>query len=130
MTFAVESSILLRRNLLKTIRVPMLVFFSLFQPLLFLVLFSQIFTEIGNFPGFPYDSYLQFLVPTIIALTALNSAFQSGMGTVTDMEDGMLDKFLIAPIHRMSIMSGRILADGARILVQASAIIAVTRNCR
>ena len=125
MTYAIESMILLRRNLLKTWRVPMLLFFALFQPLLFLFLFSQIFSSLGDLPGFPYESYLQFLVPSIIALTALNSAFQSGMGTVTDMDDGMLDKFLIAPIHRLSIMSGRILSDGARILLQATLIIVV-----
>ena len=123
MTYATESLILLRRNLLKTRRVPMLLFFALFQPLLFLFLFSQIFSSLGDLPGFPYDSYLQFLVPSIIALTALNSAFQSGMGTVTDMDDGMLDKFLIAPIHRLSIMTGRILSDGTRIVLQATVII-------
>ena len=125
MTYAIESMILLRRNLLKTRRVPMLLFFALFQPLLFLFLFSQIFSSLGDLPGFPYESYLQFLVPSIIALTALNSAFQSGMGTVTDMDDGMLDKFLIAPIHRLSIMTGRILSDGARIVLQAMLIILV-----
>jgi ABC-2 type transport system permease protein len=123
MTYVSESVILMSRNLLKTWRVPMLLFFALFQPMLFLFLFSQIFSSLGDQPGFPYDSYLQFLVPSIIALTALNSAFQSGMGTVTDMDDGMLDKFLIAPIHRLSIMTGRILADGARILLQALVII-------
>ena len=125
MTYAIESMILLRRNLLKTRRVPMLLFFALFQPLLFLFLFSQIFSSLGDLPGFPYESYLQFLVPSIIALTALNSAFQSGMGTVTDMDDGMLDKFLIAPIHRLSIMAGRILSDGVRIVLQAMLIILV-----
>ena len=31
MTYAIESMILLRRNLLKTWRVPMLLFFALFQ---------------------------------------------------------------------------------------------------
>ena len=120
-----ETSILWRRNLLKTIRIPLLLFFSLFQPLLFLLLFSQVFSSLGNLPGFQYDSYLQFLVPSIIALTALNSAFQSGMGTVTDIEDGMLDKFLIAPIHRLSVMSGRIFADGTRIIAQALVVIAI-----
>ena len=101
----------------------MLLFMSLFQPLLFLILFSQIFSSLADVPGFPYDTYLQFLVPAIIAMTALSSAFQSGLGTVADVEDGMLDKFLIAPIHRVSIMSGRILADGTRIIGQAAVVI-------
>ncbi len=118
-----ETLTIARRNLRKSARVPMLVFMSLFQPLLFLILFSQIFSSLADVPGFPYDTYLQFLVPAIIAMTALSSAFQSGLGTVADVEDGMLDKFLIAPIHRVSIMSGRILADGTRIIAQAAVVI-------
>ncbi len=120
-----EVWVLWGRNMLKSVRIPILLFFSLFQPLIFLLLFSQVFAELDRLPGFPYDDYLQFLAPSIIALTALNSAFQSGMGMVTDIEDGMLDKFLIAPIHRYSILIGRVLADGARIVVQALAIIAI-----
>jgi len=123
MSPVVETAVIARRNLLKSVRVPMLLFMSLFQPLLFLILFSQIFDSLANLPGFPYSSYLQFLVPTIIAMTALSSAFQSGMGTVSDMEEGMLDKFLIAPIHRTSIMAGRILSDGSRIVAQALVVI-------
>ena len=123
MNIPTETLIIARRNLLKSVRVPILLFMSLFQPLLFLILFSQIFSSLANLPGFPYDSYLQFLVPAIIAMTALSSAFQSGLGTVSDIEEGMLDKFLIAPIHRVSIMSGRILADGTRIIAQALVVI-------
>ncbi|MCJ7795918.1 MAG: ABC transporter permease, partial [Thermoleophilia bacterium] len=98
-----EIRVIWGRNMRKLTRVPMLLFFSLFQPLLFLVLFSQVFSSMAKLPGFGYDNYLQFLVPTIVGLTALNSAFQSGMGMVTDMDSGMLDKFLIAPIRRSSI---------------------------
>ncbi len=123
MNVSSETLIIARRNLVKSVRVPILLFMSLFQPLLFLILFSQIFSSLSNLPGFPYPTYLQFLVPAIIAMTALSSAFQSGLGTVSDIEEGMLDKFLIAPIHRVSIMSGRILADGARIVVQATVVI-------
>ena len=118
-----ETLTITQRNLTKSVRVPILLFMSLFQPLLFLVLFSQIFSSLANLPGFPYDSYLQFLVPAIIAMTALSSAFQSGLGTVADIEDGMLDKFLIAPIYRVSIMAGRIFADGIRIIAQAGVVI-------
>ncbi|MGH9052696.1 MAG: ABC transporter permease [Acidimicrobiia bacterium] len=118
-----EAFILWGRNMLKLVRVPMLLFFSLFQPLLFLVLFSQVFSRLADLPAFGYDSYLQFLAPSIVALTALNSAFQSGMGMVTDIEDGMLDKFLIAPIRRSSILLGKVLADASRIVAQAVIIL-------
>lgn len=125
MRTVVESGVLWGRNLRKLVRVPLLLFFSLFQPLLFLVLFSQVFSSLADLPGFAYDTYLQFLAPSIVALTALNSAFQSGMGMVNDIEDGMLDKFLIAPIRRSSILLGKVLADGTRMVAQAGIIVGV-----
>lgn len=119
-----ESRVLWRRNLIKLVRIPLLLFFSLFQPLLFLVLFSQVFNSLGQLlPA--YDNYLQFLLPSIVALTALNSAFQSGMGMVTDMEDGLLDKFLIAPIRRSSILFGKVLSDATRIMLQALIVVSL-----
>jgi len=119
-----ESEVLWGRHLKKLVRIPLLLFFSLFQPLLFLVLFSQVFDRIGDLLP-QYESYLMFLAPSIVALTALNSAFQSGIGMVTDMEDGLLDKFLIAPIRRSSILFGKVFADGTRIMIQALIVVVV-----
>ena len=120
-----EAKVLWARHMVKIVRIPLLLFFSLFQPLLFLILFSQVFDRLDRLPGFGYDSYLQFLAPSIVALTALNSAFQSGIGMVTDIEDGMLDKFLIAPIRRSSILLGKVFADGSRIALQAAMIVLI-----
>ncbi len=123
-----EIHILWGRNMRKLTRVPMLLFFSLFQPLIFLILFSQVFSSMSKLPSFGYDNYLQFLVPTIVGLTALNSAFQSGMGMVNDIDSGLLDKFLIAPIRRSSILLGKIVADATRMTLQAILIIVLSRT--
>ena len=121
-----ESGILWAGQMKKLVRIPLLLFFALAQPLIFLLLFSQVFSNLDRLPGFEYDSYLQFLVPSIVALTALNSAFQSGIGMVTDIEDGMLDKFLIAPIRRSSILLGKLLADASRAMAQGAVIVLVS----
>ena len=121
-----EAWVMWQRHMVKLVRVPLLLFFSLFQPLLFLLLFSQVFDRLADLPGFGYDTYLQFLAPSIVALTALNSAFQSGIGMVSDLEAGLLDKFLIAPIRRSSILLGKVFSDATRIAIQASAIVAVS----
>lgn len=123
-----EATIIFGRNLRKLVRVPMLLFFSLFQPLLWLLLFTQIFARLGEFPQFRaqgYDSYLMFFAPSVLTMTVLTSAFQSGMGMVTDLEQGMLDKFLISPIHRSSVLLGKVLADGARMLMQGTLVLVV-----
>jgi ABC-2 type transport system permease protein len=48
---------------------------------------------------------------------------QSGVGFVTDMESGFLDKLKVAPIRRSSILLGKLLSDGARILLQTTVIL-------
>lgn len=114
------------RNMKRLVRVPVLVFFSLFQPLMFLLLFGQIFKRIADLPGFPVDSYLAFFAPSVIMLTALNSAFQSGMGTVDDLESGVLDKMLTAPIKRRAVVIARALSDGTRMTIQGLIVIGVS----
>ena len=123
-----ESLIVFGRNIKKVVRVPLLLFFSLFQPMLWLLLFTQIFKRLGDFPQFQsqgYTSYLQFFAPSVLTMTVLTSAFQSGMGMVTDLEQGMLDKFLISPIHRSSVLIGKVLSDATRMVLQGILIIVV-----
>jgi ABC-2 type transport system permease protein len=45
---------------------------------------------------------------------------------VGDIEDGMLDKFLIAPIKRSSILLGKVFADATRAAAQATVIVLVS----
>lgn len=125
---AKESIILFRRNLKKIVRVPMMLFFSLFQPLLWLLLFTQIFQRFGDFPQFRaqgYESYLMFFAPSVLTMMALVSAFQSGMGMVTDLETGMLDKFLISPIRRSSVLIGKVMADAFRMVLQGTMVLVI-----
>jgi ABC-2 type transport system permease protein len=121
----IAALVIYRRNMKKLARTPTLIFFSLFQPLMFLVLLGETFKRIADLPDFPFESYQAFFVPSVVMLTALNSAFQSGMGTVDDLESGFLDKLLTAPIRRAAILLGKALADGTRMTIQALIVIAV-----
>jgi ABC-2 type transport system permease protein len=120
----------------KTLRRPPFLFFSLVQPIVWFVLFTQAFSSISNirtptgngqfltFKDFAgTDSYLTFFSAAVIIQTVLASAMQSGVGFVTDMESGFLDKLKVAPIHRSSILLGKLLSDGARILLQTLVIL-------
>jgi ABC-2 type transport system permease protein len=116
------------RNVIRNLRTPMLVMASLLQPVIWLVLFSQIFKGIGNDPRFQrlgYDSYLEFFLPGMVVLSMLFTALQSGMATVTDIDTGMMDKLLISPIRRTSILVGRVIADAITMLAQGAIILGV-----
>src|SRR5881628_1030533 len=120
------------RSLVKLTRTPVLLFFSLFMPLIWLVMFSQTFGTVfssatsGGFSGtpLPYD-YVAVLLPGITVMTAIQSASQSGFGMVADLESGFMDKFFVAPIRRSSVLAGKLLADGLRMAAQAGIILGI-----
>ncbi len=124
------------RSLVKLTRTPVLLFFSLFMPLIWLVMFSQTFGTVfssatsGGLPGgpaaapLPYD-YVAVLLPGIAVMTAIQSASQSGFAMVSDLESGFMDKFFVAPIRRSSVLAGKLLADGLRMAAQAGIILGI-----
>jgi ABC-2 type transport system permease protein len=113
------------RNLRNSIRVPMLWAMSLIQPLIWLLLFGQLFKNIVNVPGFPTQNYLAYLAPGVILMTSLFGATFSGMGTLVDIDLGYLDKMLVTPVNRNAIMLGRMGGDVVRILLQAIVIVII-----
>jgi ABC-2 type transport system permease protein len=116
------------RNVTRNIRTPMLVTASLLQPVIWLVLFSQIFRGLADtdqFRRLGYDSYLEFLVPGMVVLSMLFTALQSGLATVTDIDTGMMDKFLTSPIRRSNILLGRVIADAITMLAQGTIIVVI-----
>lgn len=118
------------RSLKRLIRNPFLLFFSLFFPLIWLAMFSQTFSAVfqtaasasGRAP--PYD-YVAVMLPGVVVMTAIQSAAQSGFGMVADIESGFMDKLFVAPIRRGSVLAGKLLADGIRMMAQALIVLAL-----
>src|SRR5512135_3567059 len=125
MTLASDTWYLFVRYLKKLIRNPILLFFSLFQPIIFLVLFTQLFSELSNFPGFLPEgvSYTQFATAGILLQNAFGSALQSGTSIVLDIDSGFLQKMLVTPVKRPAILLGRLTSDAFRVVVQSAIIL-------
>ena len=109
----------------KLIRTPILLFFSLFQPIIFLLLFTQLFGKFSQLPGFPAGSYLLFATPGILLQNAFSSALQSGTSVVADLESGFLQKMLVTPVSRAAILLGRLVSDAVRVVIQSIIILAL-----
>jgi ABC-2 type transport system permease protein len=116
---ATQIMVLTGRSLRAIIRDPRMIIFSLLQPLVMLLLFSQIFSSIAKTPGFPHGtSYIDFLMPAILVNTAMGAAVQSGVGLVNDMKNGVLARFRSLPIRLGSVLVARSLSDMVRTGVQ------------
>src|SRR5213594_4313364 len=122
MSFLSDSFHLFVRWMKKLVRNPILIFFSLFQPVIFLVLFTQLFSKFGQLLG-PGVSYTVFATAGIVLQNAFSSAFQSGTAVVDDIKSGFLTKMLATPASRASILLGRLLSDAFRVFAQSLIIL-------
>lgn len=120
MTAIAQSYFLTQRYTRFLLRQPWYLLTTLMQPLIWLLLFGSLFRSVVEIPGFATSgSYLDYLVPGIIVMAALMSSGWSGMGIIDDIERGLLDRYLVAPTHRSSMILGRISYDGLSIVIQA-----------
>jgi ABC-2 type transport system permease protein len=127
MTLASDTWHIFVRFIRKLVRTPILLFFSLFQPIIFLVLFTQLLTNLSKFPGvLPAGvSYLEFATAGILLQNAFGSALQSGNSIVFDIDSGFLQKMLVTQVSRSAILLGRLTSDAFRVVVQSAIILAL-----
>jgi ABC-2 type transport system permease protein len=93
------------RTTRRFIRVPANVISILFFPLVQLLVFSQLYEDIIQLPGFGGDvSYLAYLAPGQIVTTAFFAVAWAGFGLLMELRNGYTDKLRASPIHRWSIL--------------------------
>ncbi|WP_181765399.1 ABC transporter permease [Streptomyces albidus (ex Kaewkla and Franco 2022)] len=102
-----------KRNLIRMLRIPEVVIFGLFQPIMFVVLFSYVFGGSINLPGAGLDPalYREFLMAGIFAQTVTFATAGAGAGIAEDMHKGLIDRFRSLPMARGAVLTGRTLAD-------------------
>ena len=110
------------RHLRALARQPWYIAFSLLQPIIYLLLFSQLFKRVVELPGFSTTSYIAFLTPGIVIMSALFGGGWSGMSIIVDLDRGVLDRFLVTPVNRGALITGRILQLAVVTIVQAAII--------
>jgi len=113
MPHLLELRALCGRLFLQSARRPIVLAAGLFQPFIWLFLFSTVFknSPMASLAG--ATSYLAFLTPGILVFTAFTGALNGGVPLLFDREQGFLDRLLVAPLHSRSSI---ILAAGLHIL--------------
>jgi ABC-2 type transport system permease protein len=121
-----DGFVVARRNLIQTIRVPELLFFSLVQPVIFVLLFAYVFGGAIPIPGDAAENaYRQYLMPGIFGQTVAFAAASSTVGLAEDMHKGLIDRFRALPMAPPAVLIGRTLADATR-QVLVLAVLSVT----
>ena len=87
------------------------------QPVLWLLVFGQVFTRVraiptGNIP------YLDFMAPGILAQSVLFISIFYGIAIIWERDMGIVHKFLASPSPRTALVLGKALSAGVRSLSQ------------
>jgi len=98
----------------------------LFQPILWVILFGTGMKSImgTSMPG-GGDLYMTFMVPGIVALSAMTGAIGGGLTLLEERLMGIVKEYLVAPIPRVSILMGNAMSTVTKSLFQSAVILAV-----
>jgi ABC-type multidrug transport system permease subunit len=113
-----DALVMLRRELVATIRRPALLVVSFLQPVLLALLFRYVFGGAIEVSGIDYVDYL---MPGLLVQTAIFGALVTGIGIAEDLQNGAADRFRSLPTARSAILIGGTLSD----LVRNTASLAV-----
>jgi ABC-2 type transport system permease protein len=108
-----------------TWRMPIWTLFGLIQPLIWLVIFGQLFKNLARLPGFPAENYLYFLTPGVLIMTVLFGSSWAGVSLLREITYGILEKTLVSPISRTAIVLSRVLHTAFTVLIQVILLLAV-----
>jgi len=123
-TTLVHTWYLTGRKLHALVRQPWVLTFSVVQPVIWLFLFGQLFRKIIDIPGFAFGgTYLDYLVPGLIAMNAMSNNMWAGMTMIEEIDRGTLNRFLVAPASRVGIMNATVVEQAVSTTVQSLIII-------
>ena len=97
-----------RRNLIKIRRVPDILVFTTLQPIMFVLLFTYIYSGVIDIPG---SSYKEFIMAGIFAQTVVFGSTYSGSAMAQDLKDGIIDRFRSLPMSPSAVLIGRTNGD-------------------
>jgi len=97
-----------KRNLTKLKRSPDMLVFAVIQPIMFVLLFSQVYGGAIQVQG---TDYTQFLMAGIFAQTVVFGSTFSGSAMAQDLKEGIIDRFRSLPMSGSAVLIGRTNSD-------------------
>jgi len=129
MSFLHDTWFIFRRQVRLILRNPAFLTIGLLQPILYLVLFGPLLTNLpagslsgGSGTGGAAQAY-RFFVPGLLIQLALFGSTFVGFAIISDWRSGVIERYRVTPVSRVSILAGRVLRDVAMLIVQSIVLI-------
>lgn len=117
-----DSGVVAQRHLKRVRRVPQMLFFSMIQPIMLLLLFAFVFSQAIAVDGLDYKT---FMLPGVFVQAMGFSAGSTAVGLAEEMRNGMNDRLRSMPVHQSASLLGRMLFDGVRNLIAVTVLLVV-----
>ena len=111
--------VLFARNVKGSLRNPVWLFIGMFQPVLYLLLFAPLLKGLGSVPGFPPGGAYTVFTPGLLVMLALFTTAFAGFGLVEHIRTGFVERLLVTPARRASILLAYLARDIVVLLVQS-----------
>jgi ABC-2 type transport system permease protein len=121
LAYAKQAGAVASAELRKLLRDPTELFSRAVQPILWLVVFGQVFSHVRGIPTGGIG-YLAFLTPGILAQSVLFSAIFYGIAVIWERDLGIVHKLLVTPAARSALVLGKAIAAGLRGVIQAGIV--------
>lgn len=95
------------------------------QPLIWLLVFGQVFTQLRAIPTGDVP-YIAFMAPGILAQSVLFISIFHGIALIWERDLGIVHKFLVSPAPRAALVLGKALSSAVRASVQTVLIYAIS----
>jgi ABC-2 type transport system permease protein len=114
------------RQLRNLSREPIWIVLMIVQPMVWLLLYGQLFKNVTRLGGFGTGSYVTFLAPAIVVMNSFFGATWSGMSMVYDLDRKFVERFLATPASRLSLVLSQIVRSAIIAAIQAFIILVVS----
>ncbi len=116
-----NASILLwKKHMKKAVIHPEEIVGMLIQPVLWVILFGVGMRSLmGTTSPASENDYMTFIIPGIVAMTAVSVAIAGGSTWLNERLIGIIKEYLVAPIPRLSILMGNATSVITKVLIQS-----------
>ena len=107
-TAAVQTMVLARRSIVRTVRQPALVFFPLVFPVILLAVNSGGLKAETQLPGFPTTSFFAFALAVPFVQGALLATVNANVEFARDVQSGFLNRLALTPVRSIVLLVGQL----------------------
>lgn len=116
-------AILTRRALVRLGRMPSVLIPMLIMPAFFAVGFTGSFEGVTQVEAFPTDEFMNWIAAYAMVQGSIFAGVGSAGAMAQDLDNGFIDRLLVSPIHRSTIIAGPLVTTAVRALIPVTVVL-------